>query len=75
MRIVIETDGHANGTRISFNGEEQKNIQELRLSVRAGKAVKMQLATADDKGNPDFRSLFCHDFRKYDEVKPGKKEN
>lgn len=66
MRIVIDTDGHYNGTKISFNDEEKKDIRELFLTIRSGKAVKMQVVE-DKDGKPFSHTLFCGDFKKYDE--------
>lgn len=69
MRIVIDTDGHGDTTRISYNGVEQKNVKEFCLTVRAGRSVKLQVAAEID-GGTRFMSFYGEDFKKNEEYLP-----
>ena len=68
MRIVIETQGDSNDTKVSINDRQQK-LTEFQLSVRSGKKIKIQLCR-DNNGKPEFVSYYGDDVKKYDEYQP-----
>jgi len=72
MRIVIDTDGTADGTQISFNGQDQTLVKDFHLSVHAGRKVKAQMIR-EVTGAMMPISLYADDFKKYDEFNPIKK--
>ena len=68
MKIVIDTNGLADNTTISFNGEEQKKVGEFHLSIIGGRKLKLQMKK-DIEGKEQFLSYFGEDFKKFDELK------
>ena len=75
MRIIIDTDGNYEGTKVSFNGElclpPTEKIEELHLSVHPKGKVKMQLTRYNENlKKRDFISMYGGDFAKYDEFNP-----
>lgn len=70
MRIVIETDGNGSTTQVSFNGEPQRDLLELQLTVNAQRKVKMQMIRyrESDSQRKEFVSYYGEDFKKLDEV-------
>lgn len=74
MRIVIDTDGTADNTQISFNGQKQELVKDFHVSIHGGRKVKVQMIR-EVSGATLPISLYADDFKKYDEFNPQKKEN
>jgi len=70
MKILIQTDGTGENTKISINGEIQELI-DFNFSVIGGGKAKAQMVKKI--GSRTFPiSMFGNDFSKYDEFNPDK---
>lgn len=70
MKIIIDTTGTANTTKISINGEE-KNLESFDLSVKAGRNLKLHMVENIGKKLYPI-SFYGTDFKTYDETNPPK---
>ena len=74
MKIVIETNGDARDTAISFNDQKLlppvAQIKDFRLSIQADGKLKLRLlALNPETGKPELPiSMYGNDFAKYEEL-------
>ena len=72
MRIVIETKGQGENTKVTINGKEPPKVTEFNVSVRANRPVKVQIGREGVDGKPEVVTYYGGDIEKYDEYRPEK---